>query len=102
MPSAERYAQYRADQTTIWVTKRAAEFLARERAAGESTAGAVDRLLTELRSLRRRGSHSRSDPNVGSKVRAKAAPEARGSRGGRRAAKGARSRTGSRVRRQRT
>ena len=32
MPSADRYARYRADQTTIWVSKGAAEFLARERA----------------------------------------------------------------------
>ena len=56
MPSADRYARYRADQTTIWVSKRAAEFLARERAAtGEATAAALDRLLGELRSLRKAG-----------------------------------------------
>ena len=54
MPSADRYARYRADQTTIWVSKRSAEFLARERAAtGEATAAALDRLLGELRSLRK-------------------------------------------------
>jgi len=54
MPSADRYARYRADQTTIWVSKRAAEFLARERAgSGEATAAALDRLLGELRSLRK-------------------------------------------------
>jgi hypothetical protein len=54
MPSADRYARYRADQTTIWVSKRAAEYLARERAAtGEATAAALDRLLGELRSLRK-------------------------------------------------
>jgi hypothetical protein len=54
MPSADRYARYRADQTTIWVSKAAAEFLARERAAtGEATAAALDRLLGELRKLRR-------------------------------------------------
>jgi hypothetical protein len=55
MPSAERYAQYRADMTTIWVSKRAAESLAREREPGEATAAAVDRLLAELRGLRRGG-----------------------------------------------
>jgi hypothetical protein len=55
MPSAERYAQYRADMTTIWVSKRAAESLARERGPGEATAAVVDRLLAELRGLRRGG-----------------------------------------------
>jgi hypothetical protein len=55
MPSAERYAQYRADMTTIWVSKRAAEALARERGPGEATAAVVDRLLAELRGLRRGG-----------------------------------------------
>jgi hypothetical protein len=56
MPSAERYARYRADQTTIWVSKRAAEFLQREREeTGEATAVALDRLLNELRTLRRGG-----------------------------------------------
>ena len=34
MPSAERYAEYRADKTTMWVSMRTAEFLARERAGG--------------------------------------------------------------------
>jgi hypothetical protein len=56
MPSADRYARYRADQTTIWVSKRAAEFLARERATtGESTSAALDRLLGEIRSSRKGG-----------------------------------------------
>lgn len=54
MPSAERYARYREDQTTIWVSKTAAAFLAREReGASEGTAAVLDRLLTELRRLRR-------------------------------------------------
>jgi hypothetical protein len=44
MASAARHATHRADQTTIWVSKRA---------AGESTAGAVDRVLAELRAPRR-------------------------------------------------
>lgn len=55
MPSRERYARYRADQTTIWVSKAAAAFLTKERgASGESTAAVVDRLLRELRACRRR------------------------------------------------
>lgn len=54
MPSAERYAKYREDQTTIWVSKSAAAFLTREREEGESTAAVVDRLLKELRARRRR------------------------------------------------
>jgi hypothetical protein len=54
MPSAERYARYRADQTTVWVSKKAAAFLARERlTAQEGTAAVLDRLLVELRRLRR-------------------------------------------------
>jgi hypothetical protein len=54
MPSAERYARDRADQTTIWVSKTAAAFLTREREEPTERAGAVlDRLLTELRRLRR-------------------------------------------------
>ena len=52
MPSAERYARYREDQTTVWISKRAATFLARE-SDGEGTAAVLDRLLTELRSLRK-------------------------------------------------
>lgn len=53
MPNADRYAQYRADQTTIWVSKPAMAFLVREREDGESTAKVVDRLLRELRALRK-------------------------------------------------
>ena len=54
MPSADRYARYREDQTTVWISKRAAAFIAKERTAdGEGTAAVLDRLLTELRSLRR-------------------------------------------------
>lgn len=53
MPNAERYAQYRAEQTTIWVGKSAFASLVRERQDGESTAAVVDRLLRELRALRR-------------------------------------------------
>ena len=54
MPTAERYARYREAQTTIWVSKTASAFLARERTeAREGTAAVLDRLITELRRLRR-------------------------------------------------
>ena len=54
MPTADRYARYREDQTTVWISKRAAAFITKERATeGEGTAAVLDRLLTELRSLRR-------------------------------------------------
>lgn len=54
MPTADRYARYRADQTTIWVSKTAAAFLAKERErTGEGTAAALDRLLGELRKIRK-------------------------------------------------
>ena len=33
MPTAERYSRYREDQTTIWVSKTAAEFLSRDETA---------------------------------------------------------------------
>jgi hypothetical protein len=52
MPSAERYARYREDQTTVWISKRAATFLARE-SDGEGTAAVLDRLLAELKTLRK-------------------------------------------------
>jgi hypothetical protein len=54
MPTAERYARYREAQTTIWVSKTASAFLSRERTeAREGTAAVLDRLITELRRLRR-------------------------------------------------
>jgi hypothetical protein len=54
MPNRARYARYREDQTTIWVSKRAQAFLTRERLTPrESSASVVDRLLRELRSYRR-------------------------------------------------
>lgn len=55
MPTASQYARYREDRTTIWVSKAAAAFLARERQNPRESSGAVlDRLLTELRRARRR------------------------------------------------
>jgi hypothetical protein len=54
MPNRERYARYREDQTTIWVSKAARAFLTREKvAANESSASVFDRLLRELRQCRR-------------------------------------------------
>jgi hypothetical protein len=54
MPTAQQYARYRQDRTTIWVSKSAAAFLAREREhATESVGTVLDRLLTELRRARR-------------------------------------------------
>lgn len=53
MPTSERYARYRQDRTTIWASKRAAAFLAREHGPGESVTATVDRLLGELRRRRR-------------------------------------------------
>lgn len=53
MPSADRYSKYRADQTTVWISKNAADFMARERAGGEGTAAVLDRLVTELKKHRR-------------------------------------------------
>ena len=54
MPTASQYARYRADRTTIWVSKAAAAFLSRERETPRESAGSVlDRLLRELRRNRR-------------------------------------------------
>jgi len=54
MPTAERYSRYREDQTTIWVSKTAAEFLSRERSSpGEGAAAVLDRVLNEYRKMRR-------------------------------------------------
>jgi hypothetical protein len=84
MPSAERYAQYRADQTTIWVSKTAAAFLARERAAhGESTSVALDRLLRELRQLRRTGGTGGATRGAAAAGGARTRTAARTSRGSR-------------------
>ncbi|HEY7877848.1 MAG TPA: hypothetical protein VIC55_06470 [Gemmatimonadaceae bacterium] len=55
MPTRDRYREYREDQTTIWVSKASRAFLDREKKhPRESTTIVVDRLLRELRSLRRR------------------------------------------------
>src|SRR4051812_24787491 len=54
MPTAAQYARYRQDRTTIWVSKTAAAFLAREREhVPESVGTVLARLITELRRARR-------------------------------------------------
>lgn len=53
MPTADRYAKYRSDQTTIWVSKTAATQLSREREAGESASAVLDRMMNELKRLRK-------------------------------------------------
>ena len=89
MPSADRYARYRADQTTIWVSKRAAEFLARERAgSGEATAAALDRLLGELRSLRKGSGGGAGGAAKAARGGAKSAAKSGGTTGAKSAAKG--------------
>ena len=54
MPTADRYARYREDQTTVWISKSAADFLSRERSSpGEGAAAVLDRVLNEYRKMRR-------------------------------------------------
>ena len=48
MPTAERYARYREAQTTIWVSKTAAAFLARERTEAREGTAAVLEFLRNL------------------------------------------------------
>ena len=61
MPTADQYARYRQDRTTIWVSKTAAAFLARERETpGESVGTVLDRLLVELKRARRGGGGARA------------------------------------------
>ena len=70
MPTSAQYARYRQDRTTIWVSKAAAAFLAREREhATESVGTVLDRLLTELR----RGRRGSAPASAGAKGAAKKA-----------------------------
>lgn len=72
MPNADRYARYREDQTTIWVSKTAAQYLAKERAeTGESTSAALDRMIKELRSLRKGGAAPAAPAKAATKAAAK-------------------------------
>jgi hypothetical protein len=92
MPTAERYARYREAQTTIWVSKTASAFLARERTeAREGTAAVLDRLLTELRRLRR--SAPGAEPARETPARAAKRPAAAAKRPATRAAAGTRPKT---------
>jgi hypothetical protein len=77
MPTAERYSRYREDQTTIWVSKTAADTLSRERQSpGEGASAVLDRLLGELKKLRR-GSGGAAAPAKAAKAPAKAAKTAK-------------------------
>ena len=91
MPTSERYSRYREDQTTIWVSKSAADFLAREKGApGEGAAAVLDRVLNEYKKMRRSSGGGAAAPAAksASKGAAKTASKA-GTRGTRSAAKGA-------------
>ena len=94
MPTSERYSRYREDQTTIWVSKTAADFLAREKGApGEGAAAVLDRVLNEYKKMRRSsggGATAAPAAKSASKSAGKSASKA-GTRGTRSAAKGAKS-----------
>ena len=81
MPSADRYSKYRADQTTVWISKTAREFMDRERAGGEGTSSVLDRLINELKKHRRANPGLAPEPRPVAKAPSKAA--------GKTAAKGA-------------
>lgn len=89
MPTAERYSRYREDQTTIWVSKAASDTLSRERnSPGEGAAAVLDRLLNELRKLRRGGGASAGGATKAPAKAASKAP-ARGAKTAKKAAKSA-------------
>lgn len=74
MPTADQYARYRQDRTTIWVSKTAAAFLARERETpGESVGTVLDRLLVELKRGRRGGAGRSGSARAATKGTAKKA-----------------------------
>ena len=93
MPSADRYAKYRADQTTVWISKNAQDFMNRERAGGEGTAGVLDRLIGELKRHRRANPGLAPEPRPAAKAAgkgaAKAATKAAGKAAGKAATKAA-------------
>jgi len=94
MPTAERYSRYREDQTTIWVSKTAAEFLSRERSSpGEGAAAVLDRVINEYRKMRRAsgGGAAASGPATATKGAAKSASKSATKSGGTRGAKVAKS-----------
>ena len=73
MPSADRYSKYRADQTTVWISKTAREFMDRERAGGEGTSSVLDRLINELKKHRRANPGLAPEPRPATKAAAKSA-----------------------------
>jgi hypothetical protein len=88
MPTAERYSRYREDQTTIWVSKTAADFLSRERSSpGEGAAAVLDRVLNEYKKMRRgsgggaAGGATKAAAKPASKGAAKGAAKGAGTRG---------------------
>lgn len=85
MPSADRYTKYRADQTTVWISKAARDFLARERSGGEGTSGVLDRVINELKK------HRKANPSLAAEGRpaAKTASKAASKGAAKSAAKGA-------------
>jgi hypothetical protein len=87
MPTADRYARYRADQTTVWISKTAAAFLDKEREApGEGVASVLDRVLNEFRKLRRAagvsGPTGRAAGGPAAKAPARAAAKGGAAKGG--------------------
>ena len=97
MPTAERYTRYREDQTTIWVSKTAADFLSRERnSPGEGAAAVLDRIIADYKKNRRAsggasgGGATKSAAKGASKGASKggAAKSGAGTRGTRSAARG--------------
>lgn len=93
MPTADRYSRYRADQTTVWISKAAADLLARERLSpGEGVAAVLDRVLNDYRKLRRASGGSapaKSAAKGASKSAAKGASKAAAKAPTRGATKGA-------------
>lgn len=89
MPSADRYAKYRADQTTVWISKNAQDFMNRERAGGEGTAGVLDRLINELKRHRRANPGLSPEPRPAAKAAGKGAAKGAAKSAGKTAAKAA-------------
>ena len=91
MPTAERYSRYRADQTTIWVSKNAADFLSRERQSpGEGASAVLDRVISEYRRNRRAtGGGGGGGGAAKSAAKGGATKAGAGTRGTRSAARGA-------------
>lgn len=96
MPTSAQYARYRADRTTIWVSKTAAALLARERTHVQESVGVVlDRLLKELKRFRggakktptvaaRKAVVAKKKPAVAAKKKKPAVAAKRAARSGRR------------------